>query len=820
MKKTGSLTLLLILTTQIVFSQNTASALNEIHKINFETVYLHTDREFYFTGDTIWFAAYLLHPQTHAALTKDCNLYIELVDPEGNFADKELFLVQNGFCPGYLSFNNPDLPEGNFLIRAYTDVLKPYGDEMFFTKTISISKVKNSNEIETAQTINKVEKVHIGLYPEGGFLLANLLNQIAFKATDQNGNEVDVSGKLLDSKGNVIQRFSSVYKGAGSILLVPKPGEKYNLEIDGYPEIEYTFPEIREKGEKIVLAKLDDKGVEMNVLTNNPNTNSKFYVACLCRGQLNSMAEIKGNNLEKTVSIKGKLLKTGINRIVLMNSVFEPVSERLVFFNNDDDVPVKMQLNNTHFKTREKVEVEMERPKELPRNEKINLSMAVVNENALKATGAIPNIKTYLLLNAELKGYISNPADYFVDDKVLSSMAKLNLLMLTQGWSNYIWNTLSQQEEAPVLTPQAGITIGGEVYRRGTKKTIGDADLSLSVSDSINTIMDFATTDATGHFEFKNIQFFDSATVFIQRKDRWARTNTTFVLDPPGFNSPEITDLSFSMLKHFNPTPLELYRQKYFNDLKLKEFIPDKNSKVIGEVKVTAPKPFVENKGLLRPYSIPSISLKVNPEKDYPYADVFQYMAGRIRGGIVTRSEDGEEHIRLVSMAGYSGESGEYALILIDGLETTYNVIETLNMADIDKIDVLEFGQAASYGKRGANGVINIITRRGGEHRLDPRKMQGTIIKRIKGFSAYREFYSPRYTPQNIHSKIPDFRTTLYWNPSVQLNDKKTNISFFTCDNVSRYHVFVEGITESGKICLGETRFEVNEFSNQTSSLK
>jgi len=804
---------LLILLARFSFAQNTATTLNEIHKVNFETVYLHTDREFYFTGDTIWFAAYLLHPQTHAPLTKDCNLYVELVNPESNFVDKELFLIQNGFCPGYLSLNNPDLPEGNFLIRAYTDVLKSYGDEMFFTKTIRISKVKNSNEIETIQKINKVEKVHIGLYPEGGFLLANQLNQIAFKATDQDGNEVDVSGKLLDSKGNVIQRFSSVYKGAGSILFVPKPTEKYSLKLEGYPDIEYSFPEIRENGEKIVLAKLDDKGVEMKILTNTPDAKSKFYVASLCRGQLNSMVEIKGNNLGKTVSIKGKLLKTGINRVVLMNSDFEPVSERLVFFNNDDDVPIKMQLNNAHFKTREKVEVELERPNELPRKEKINLSIAVVNENALKATGAIPNIKTYLLLETELIGYISNPADYFVDDELLSSMAKLNLLMLTQGWSNYIWNTLSQQEEAPVLTPQTGITIGGEVYRRGTKKTIGDADVSLSVSDSVNTIMDFATSDATGHFEFKNIQFFDSATVFIQRKNKWPRTNTTFVLDRPDFSSPEITGLSFSMLKHFNPVPLEIYRQKYFNDLKLKEFIPDKNSKVIKEVKVTAPKPVYENNGLFKPYSTPTFSVKINPLKDFAYLDVFMYLAGHIRGGYVKTDSTGNHIVKLTGMS-YG------ALILIDGLDAGYNEIESINVADIDRIDILTGGQAASYGMRGAGGVVNIILRRGGEYLPDPRKMQGTIIKRLKGFSAYREFYSPRYTSKNNNSKTPDFRTTLYWNPSVQLNDKKTNISFFTCDIVSRYHVFVEGITETGKICLVETSFEVNEFSNQTSSLK
>ena len=39
-------------------------------------------------------------------------------------------------------------------------------------------------------------------------------------------------------------------------------------------------------------------------------------------------------------------------------------------------------------------------------------------------------------------------------------------------------------------------------------------------------------------------------------------------------------------------------------------------------------------------------------------------------------------------------------------------------------------------------------------------------------------------------------------------------IYFNACDNVSRYKVIVEGISETGKVCMGEAKFEVNSFNS------
>ena len=73
----------------------------------------------------------------------------------------------------------------------------------------------------------------------------------------------------------------------------------------------------------------------------------------------------------------------------------------------------------------------------------------------------------------------------------------------------------------------------------------------------------------------------------------------------------------------------------------------------------------------------------------------------------------------------------------------------------------------------------------------------------------YLEFYSPKYTLENINSEKPDHRITLYWNPNLITKEGKASISFFTSDDISKYKISVEGLTNEGKICIGTYDFKV-----------
>lgn len=150
-------------------------------------------------------------------------------------------------------------------------------------------------------------------------------------------------------------------------------------------------------------------------------------------------------------------------------------------------------------------------------------------------------------------------------------------------------------------------------------------------------------------------------------------------------------------------------------------------------------------------------------------------------------------------------------LYLIDGIPSKTRGSAPISW--VDKVEVLKGPDAAIYGARGANGVISVLTKRFETIDLNSIIVPGTIVKQIQGFAPFREFYSPKYTPENIDSDVPDVRTTLYWNPQIITKNGIAEVSFFTCDNVSRYKIFVEGITNAGRICLGSGEFEVDRLT-------
>ena len=124
-------------------------------------------------------------------------------------------------------------------------------------------------------------------------------------------------------------------------------------------------------------------------------------------------------------------------------------------------------------------------------------------------------------------------------------------------------------------------------------------------------------------------------------------------------------------------------------------------------------------------------------------------------------------------------------------------------------MEILKGTSAAVYGSQGANGVIAIYTKRGSDPVEREDYITRTITKRMVGFSKYREFYSPQYTPENIDSPKPDHRTTLYWDPNITTENGKAVLSFFTADDLAYYRIIVEGVTDNGRICLGTAKFAV-----------
>ncbi len=71
----------------------------------------------------------------------------------------------------------------------------------------------------------------------------------------------------------------------------------------------------------------------------------------------------------------------------------------------------------------------------------------------------------------------------------------------------------------------------------------------------------------------------------------------------------------------------------------------------------------------------------------------------------------------------------------------------------------------------------------------------------IRVFRYKDNSFAPQYeTEQQVNSRVPDFRTLLYWTPDIKTDAQgKGKLSFYTSDLPGKYAVVVQGITDEGE---------------------
>lgn len=232
----------------------------------YEKVYLHIDRELYSPGDDVWFKSYLVSGISHQLIPGYKNIYVQLINDSGEVADQKLLLSNNGVAKG--DFLLPDsLPDGTYTIRAYTRYLQNFGEESYFHKKIVVAGAKSSIELEQKTDKKEPSAIDVAFLPEGGNFVLNAINHVAFKAVDETGKGIEVTGRVLDETGNEVVLFRTKYKGMGKFIMMPQENKEYFALIDGFPDFIYQFESPRPDG--IALNYKADGGYLVFTLTRN-----------------------------------------------------------------------------------------------------------------------------------------------------------------------------------------------------------------------------------------------------------------------------------------------------------------------------------------------------------------------------------------------------------------------------------------------------------------------------------------------------------------------------------------------------------------------
>lgn len=765
-------------------------------------LYLHTDRDHYFLGDTIWYKGYYLDGQSNKFVPGLITMYVDMVDEAGLPVMDQVVPIDNGAAHGAIDLSG-ELEPGNYIIRAFTDFQRQIEEDAFFYKQLKISRLESFVEGAEQPEPAKTEDIDVAFLPEGGMLLEGLENRIGIKAIDSKGRGVPVQGKITNRRGETVASFNTSYKGMASVQFSPQKDEGYRVTLEGYPEFTYLFEDVCESGIKIEFEKERAGDLQFSVVTNSEFFLGRtFYFALSHHGEVIFHKKFVPREKSFPITVNKDALPAGINRLVLLDEQLLPVSERLFFSTEYQINEIKIKADRQAYETRSPVRLRLSDGRKLDNQSWSNLSLVVVDEFAINKENPSINILSWLLIDSELKGHIESPQDYFVDDPQMASATKLDLLMMTQGWSRYVW---SNPEEYMALeaAEKEGFNISGTVHRVVGNKPATEGSVDLKIYNSDFMYMDECRMDEQGRFLFHGVNFMDTASVFLQARNRSDKPSFKISLDPFFSSYPQASTAYLPKEEPFRPKKAEIYQKQYENLQALKEYTLKTGAFYIEEVTITEHKREPEDRHF-RIYPKPATSRTLT-DLDVGGQSVFDYVRSHFAGVRVTRTNN-------VYIGGANSFKPRPALLLLNGFQVDKDLLAHMSLTEIDVVEVLKFAtETAIYGVRGGAGVVSVFTKQGGAPDYSDNYIPGTIAKRITGYASNRAFYSPKYTPQTINSERPDHRVLLYWNPNIFTEKGRATVDFFTSDDITRYKVYVEGITRDGRVCLGSTGLEVDK---------
>jgi hypothetical protein len=308
------------------------------------------------------------------------------------------------------------------------------------------------------------------------------------------------------------------------------------------------------------------------------------------------------------------------------------------------------------------------------------------------------------------------------------------------------------------------------------------------------------STEEDGSFYAPNFLIYDTATLSVVAQTTKGR--------------PGVVEFDTLTLKPRNGLAEPLQVETYISERPLRYYIPDFTSAtMLKEVTIKATKIEKEKTTL----GMSDFEVSGDWIRESRAVDVLSALQMKVPGFRVIIRDDGGIPTKFIILGGGMNTFGntrtQEPLVLIDNVVVNDMIggpaaqIEAINPAEVEKVEIIKYGNAAAYGARGGNGVIRIFT---GRRQLAARSGLAEYDKSllrpvpVKGFSSIRKFISPDYSTPEKSLAIPDNRSTIYWNPSVQIKDKAEVVSFFAADNPTRYRIVVEGVNAQGQPVRGE----------------
>ena len=839
--------LLIVLFALPIQAQNeeTARILSYIQKaMNFnkvvpqEKVYLHFDNMGYFENETMWFKAYVTRTDNGHLSDLSKVLYVELLNPSGDVLQTLKYPIDSlGQSHGEMKLDTI-LGSGLYEVRAYTRYMTNWGTNAVFSRVLPIFK-KPAKEgdysdmtiasipyhqrltnhrtpidslysnaiLEGLYTDTLAKTISVQFYPEGGDLIVGKKCRVAMLAVNDNGHPYEGEGFVRNEAGDVLASVKTDTLGRGIFELVPDTGkltfEMRNLKKAERRNVqEFPLPEAKKEGCALLVDAVNEQMLAKLQCTDGICGNQLGYVL-MHNGNIFRCDTLTAAPVIE-IEMDRKSMPEGVNQMTFFDSWGRIVAERLFFIcpKPDKGDSIRIVAKTNKLKPCGKVELELQT------QPNANLSFSAIDAQTM-TNGKQGNMKTWMLLSSEVRGYINNVDYYFeADDKAHRRNA--DLLMLTQGWRRYDWRLMSERYTFRKAQPiEDKFYLNGKlnVYRK--HNPVSNVHLyAILYNQKGQSLIGNTRTDAEGNYAFE-MPFVDGEwkmCIYTTKDGKKKEKLKTYYVGVDRQFSPKpryLTPLETTIL---HPLAPNAYAKKPVEELEEEdEFFPiTERDHVLQNVTVKAKK---------KRYFTNDDWRYKNEDYGKQYASIY-YDVDRVVDNYLDKGEPVPMIMEFI-MKNIGVDLDKYTYVPT-GAGRDFKIIWNNNDRGDSLLRPTYLDEIKSiyvvYNEQGSPAVLEWEDIENPRHLIyiyiyehfvfSAESNKGLRRTYFQGFNQASTFQTEDYS---VIPPMADFRRTIWWQPDIKTDAQgKAKVEFFNNSTCEEMYLSVEGMTEDGKVLVNE----------------
>lgn len=850
-----------------------------------EKVYLHLDNTGYFENETVWFKAYLVRTDRSSPSDLSKVLYVELLNMSGDVIKTTKWPVDSlGQSRGDLKLDSL-LGSGFYEIRAYTRYMTNWGPLACYSRVIPVFKKpseegnysdlsirprlykhRDPNNRDRSDSLHAkamdeglsssemLKTISVQFFPEGGKLVEGKKSRVALMAADDNGYPYQSEGFVVNGNGDVLALVNTDSLGRGVFEVTPdgsplsmqmrnrKSGESRSVQI-------FPLPPAEKEGCVLTLDAVSDDML-VSVQCSDSLVGSPLGCVLMHEGNILYCDTMEALPLVE-IELDRSRQHPGVSQFTVFDSLGRILAERRFFIcprsSSDDRVLVSSAA--TRLRPCGKVILDVQ---SLPNS---TISLSAIDAGSM-TNGKQGNIRTWLLLSSDVRGYISN-VDYYFESDDKAHRESADLLMLTQAWRRYDWEEMAGVK--PMANPQPvedKFYVFGKlnVYRKHNPASHVVMEAFL-YNESGESLVGSTVTDSLGRYAFE-MPFVDGEwkmQIYTRLNDK---RKTYYVgIDRQISPLPQYVSRSATSILHpLAPNLFVLHADVGESGAEEEEFIPiTKKNHVLKNVTVKARRRYFtnddwkyKNESWGREHA--TLYYDIDREREdildrgLPTPTIFEFLFMRnsmfqasSRSVLSSRQETEGKNVELHANEhfSYGGrpikwivDNGDTQCVLDTSLSTLSKMGKVLctqiNYAEMvsDEIpagvtsnsgtllysffpiwmEEIKSLYVVPYSPKEVHQAVRVYLYT--HKRFTTESQKGLRRTYFQGFNKPSAFQMEDYS---VVPPMADYRRTIYWAPDVRTDASgKAKVEFYNNSTCREMYISAEGMSDDGRILCNE----------------